>query len=498
MMKQVVTLGLLILLTACSFAPKTQTPAMPIPTHFKATEVWKPARTVPLEAGNILWWKMFDDPILNDMEARLQGANQDLKAAFARYQNARAVLQSVSSALFPTVTAIAGASRQQISTTTANSSATTMPLFNNFLLASEVSYILDLWGQVRNSIAASKSLVGASAADLDAIALSLHSELAIDYMTLRGYESMQAVLDRTVVAYQKALYLTRQRHSGGAVPISDVDQAIAQLENAKTAATDMRLKRAQLENAIAVLLGDIPSNFTMPKSNRAMKKITMAPYLPSALLERRPDIAAAEYRVKAANAQIGVACAAFFPQVDLISLAGFQSATIKNLFNHPSLLWSLGPSNLLSLTQPMIEWTVFDGGNLRGLLNQAKSHYFETVAIYRQTVLTAFQEVEDNLVAIRRLDQEYQSQQLATQAAERALMQARYQYKGGIITFLEVVVVEDIALQAELASISIQIRRQIASIQLIKALGGGWAGNYVYNSSKNIITQVRHPGGSEG
>ena len=350
-----------------------------------------------------------------------------------------------------------------------------MPDYNQFLVAGYLSYELDAWGAVRNAVLAQDRLAKASAADVASIHLSLHAELASDYFALRGSDEQQRILDTTVIAYQKALYLTKRRYQGGVAPVSDVDEAETQLENAKTMATEMRLKRAQLEHAIAVLVGEIPTNFSLAPSKLPSRFYTIMPNLPSTLLERRPDIVAAELRVQAANANIGVARAAYFPQFNLTGTAGYQSQALSNLISKPSLFWSLGPFSILSLTQPIAEVTVFDGGKLRSLLNRAKADYYATAAAYRQTVLTAFQNVEDNLVALRQLDKENYTQDAAMHAAIRAWKQEEYRYKGGLVTFLQVVVAENTALQAELASVNIRTRRQIASVQLIKALGGGWS-----------------------
>lgn len=473
-MKNLIFLAVLSnVLMACSFAPKYQRPPMPIPVQYKETDQWKRAKGLSATAKDTRWWRMFGDPVLSELEEKLTCTNQNLKIAFARYQEARAAAQVARSAYYPSLIGFGNANRQQTSRHVANPNR--VRLYNDFLIGGDVAYEVDLWGRVRNSVAASESSAQASAGDLAGVALSMHAQLAYDYFSLRGDEAAQRVLDATVAAYEKALYLIRKRHSGGAVPISDVDEAITQLENAKTLATDMRLQRAQLEHAIAVLVGEIPANFTMPRAKSGMKLVSVAPELPSTLLERRPDIIAAEQRVQAANFEIGVACAAFYPQINFSSVAGFDSKTLANLISQPSLFWSLGPINALSALQPLANIVIFDGGRLRGFLNEAKASYHETVAYYRQTVLTAFQEVEDNLVAIRRLDQENRSQSAATAAAKRALIQARKRYLGGITNYLDVIVNENIALQSELAFVDIRTRRQLASVQLIKALGGGWS-----------------------
>lgn len=460
-------------LTACSFAPKYQRPMMPIPEEYKETRHWKQARGIQALKEIPPWWLLFDDPILSALEEKVKCDNQNLHIAFARYQKARALTQVARSVLYPSVFAIGNANRQHTSERVANPNRNTS--YGDVLLGLNLNYEVDLWGRVRNLVAAAESRAQASAADLAGVVLSMQTELALNYFALRGNEAAQKVLDKTVSAYQKGLYITKKRYSGGVSPIADVDEATTQLENAKTKATELRLEHSQLEHAIAVLVGEIPANFVMPKSQVPMKKVLVGTDLPSTLLERRPDIIAAEQRVQAANYEIGVATAAFFPQINLTSLVGFQSASLGNLFSKPSLFWSLGPPTALAVIKPLANLVLFDGGKLRGLLNRAKAGYHETVANYRQTVLSAFQEVEDSLVAIHRLDEENLSQSRATAAAQRSLNQAFDRYNGGIVNYLNVVVNENLALQAELGSVSIATRRQLASVYLIKALGGGWS-----------------------
>jgi NodT family efflux transporter outer membrane factor (OMF) lipoprotein len=305
----------------------------------------------------------------------------------------------------------------------------------------------------------------------------MHAELANDYFALRGDDAAQRILDKTVIVYERALYLTRKRYEGGADPVGNVDEAQNQLDTAKTQAADMHLKRAQLEHAIAVLIGEDPSSFSLKPELKKNKLVTINPQLPSTLLERRPDIAEAELKVQAANYNIGVARAAFFPAFNLSATIGFESANLGNLLTRPSLVWALGPTAASALlnngNQPVLSQTIFDGGRLIALSNQAYAQYCETVAEYRQTVLTAYQEVEDSLSALRQLDRENKTQTLATSAANRSVNQALTRYKDGLTTYLDVVIIQNIALQAELSTIDIRTRRQIASVQLIKALGGG-------------------------
>ena len=446
---------------------------MPIPAQFKETGTW--VKTKPLlsqATAKQPWWTLFGDDTLNALEQRVTCDNNNLKIAVARYEEARALAQVTRSAMYPNIEGIGTIARQKES---GNFNSETPPLtFNTFLFTAVLNYELDAWGRVRNSVVVSDSEARASYFDLAAIDLSLHAELALDYFQIRSYDEAQVVLDATVRAYQKSLYLTRQRHNGGLVPVADVDAALSQLENAKTAATDNKLKRAQLEHAIAILIGDIPANFNLRSSSKPFKLVSVAPDLPSTLMMRRPDIAAAGERVRSANAQIGVARAAFFPQFNLVSLIGVQSSQLSNLFSKPSLIWSLGPSTALTLIQPEISQVIFDGYKIKNLLNKAKASYYESVSAYKETSLNAFREVEDYLVAIHRLDQEHGTQSTATKAAKNALYQANQRYRGGLVTYLDVVVYENQALQSELSLISINTRRQLASIQLIKALGGGW------------------------
>lgn len=449
---------------------------MPMPVKYKESGKWLRANPTVASLKRGPWWRMYGDPVLNRLEERVISANQNLKAALARYDEARALVGVAQSAYYPSALGVVNGNRQKQSGTAANQFQHS--IFNDFLLAINFNYEVDLFGRVRNSVVAAKANAVASAADLAAIDLSLHAELAADYFALRGDDIAQRILDQTVVAYEKALYLTRKRYQGGAAPIADVDQAQYQLDNAKTLAADVRLQRAQLEHAIAVLIGESPSTFNLPATVVKFASVTITPNLPSGLLERRPDIAEAEYLVQSANANIGVVRAGFFPDINLAAVIGYESAALSRLIRGPSLLWSLGPTTASALlnngSMPLVTQLIFDGGKTISLTKQACAQYYEAVAKYRQTVLVAFQEVEDSLVAVRRLDQEKKSQAAATAAANRSLAQAWYRYRGGLTTYLDVVIWQDQALQAQLSDINIKTRRQVASVQLIKALGGGW------------------------
>lgn len=455
-------------LAGCSFAPTYKVPDSPqASASYKESGEWKAAEPADSQFRGS-WWSIFRDPDLDGLEAQVADANQDLKAAYARLLQARAATRIARADLFPTLTAGASATRSRTSINSPKFPAGAEPVGNNFDLEADLSYEIDLWGRVRNAVASAKANTQASAADLAALNLAVHAELATDYFSLRSQDTQQQLLDQTVQDYTKALELTRNLYNGGAAALTDVAQAQAQLETARTQAADIRLQRAQTEHAIAVLLGKNPSVFHVtanPLPNSAVPP-DIDPGLPSALLERRPDVAAAERRTAAANAQIGVARAAYFPVFSLGAAAGFDSTSASNWLTAPSRLWSLGPAAGVL--------TVFDAGRHRAQSAQAQAAYDEQVADYRGIVLNAYREVEDNLAALRQLQQESVSEAAAVQATATALQQAQFRYKAGLVTYLEVSTAENTSLQAQLANVSIQLRRLSASVLLVKALGGGW------------------------
>jgi NodT family efflux transporter outer membrane factor (OMF) lipoprotein len=455
-------------LAACSLAPRYQRPQTETPpTSYQELGEWKLAEPAAPEPRNG-WWKSFADPDLDALEARVTEANQNLKAAFARLQEARAQTRIVRAAYFPTITAGPTVTRYRTSVNSPSYNPARPAVLNDFALDADLSYELDVWGRVRNTVAAARATEQATSADLAALDLSSHAELANDYFMLRSEDMRQDLLDRTVAEYSRALELTQNLYNGGAGVLADVDQARAQLESARTQAADMRLQRAQTEHAIALLIGVSASSFHLEPRPLPLEVTPPAidPGMPSMLLERRPDIAAAERRVAAANAQIGVARAAYFPVFSLTGTAGYESTSSANWISAPSRLWSIGPAAVL---------TVFDAGLHRAQSAQAHAAYDEQVANYRNTVLTAYQEVEDNLVALRQLALESTSEAAAVTATSGALEQAQYRYQGGIVTYLEVVTAQNAALSARLSASDIQLRRLVASVLLVKALGGGWA-----------------------
>jgi NodT family efflux transporter outer membrane factor (OMF) lipoprotein len=459
--------ALVATLAACSFAPTYRTPdsAPPAPVYKEAGD-WQQAGPLDDQARGA-WWMLFQDPQLNALEAKVGSANQNLKAAFARLQEARAATRIARADLFPTLSLGASAARARTSANSPRFPAGQELTLNNFDLEADLSYEVDLWGRIRNSVNAAQANSQASAADLASLDLALHAELATDYYTLRSQDAEQVLLEKTVEDYSRSLQLTLHLYSGGAAAVADVDQAQAQLETARTQAADIALERAQTEHAIAVLIGENPSGFHLDSNPLPTDTAPppIDPGLPSTLLERRPDVAAAERRVAAANAQIGVARAAYFPVFSLAAAAGFDSTNASTWLNAPSRIWSVGPQGVL---------TVFDAGRHRAQAAQAHAQYDEQVADYRNAVLTAYREVEDNLAALHRLEQESISESAAATATAKALQQAEYRYKAGLVTYLEVATTETTALQAQLSRVSILNRRMDASVLLVKALGGGW------------------------
>jgi NodT family efflux transporter outer membrane factor (OMF) lipoprotein len=467
-MKRALIPLLALLAAGCSVGPKYQRPDIQAPAAYKETppeayKEWKAAN--PSDAtlrGD--WWTLFGDPDLNALEEKIDLSNQNLKAADARFAQARALIKVSQSQRYPTISAGASVTGNRDSSTYALATPKTSSAFANYQLPGDVSYEVDAWGRVRHTIEAARAEAQASAADLETLRLSFHAELAFDYFELRSSDAEQKLLDDTVVTYQKALDLTENRFEGGVAAGAEVAQAKTQLESTKTQDTDLAVRRAQFEHAIAVLIGKSPAEFTLePKSIVDPPAIPVG--LPSQLLERRPDIAANERRVAEANAQVGIAHAAFFPQILLSAVLGLQGQSITDWLNWPSRFWAVGPS---------VAQTIFDGGRRRATQQAAQFDYDATVATYRESALDAFQQVEDNLAALRVLEKETGTQRAAVTAAERSLQLSTNRYTGGLVTYLEVVTAQGTALTNERVSVDILRRRMDASVLLIKALGGGW------------------------
>ena len=455
---------IMMMLAGCTVGPKYARPSVPTARTdaFKEMDGWKTANpSDQLQRG--AWWEIFGDEQLNALEAQLAISNQDLKIAQARFQQARAMIRFNRAAQFPTISTAPGIS--SIRDSANRPYFTTTSSTGDFVLPFDLSYELDVWGRVRRTVAASREEAQATAADLETVSLSLHAELAFDYFELRSADAQKQLLDDTVKTYQDALQLTTNRFEGGAAPKSDVDQARTQLQTTMVQDTDVSVARAQFEHAIAILLGKPPAAFGLPPLPLQVEPPAISVGLPSQLLERRPDIAAAERRVAESNEQIGIARAAFFPTIILSASAGFEGNSIANWFDWPSRFWAVGPSALQ---------TLFDAGRRRATSQAALANYDATVAGYRETTLTALQQVEDNLAALRILDQEAQQQKNATASAQESLQVFTDRYIGGADPYLQVLTAQTIALQNERNDVDIRRRRMDASVLLIKALGGGW------------------------
>jgi NodT family efflux transporter outer membrane factor (OMF) lipoprotein len=455
---------MMMLFTACMVGPKYTRPDVPAaPTDaYKEIDGWKTAQpSDQFQRGP--WWEIFGDSKLNELEAELTVSNQDLKAAQARFQEARAMVRFNRASEFPTIST--GPSIQAIRDSANQPYLPATSSTGQFILPFDLGYEVDLWGRVRRTVAASRQEAQATAGDLATVNLSLHAELAYDYFELRSADAQKQLLDDTVKAYRDYLQLTVDRFEGGAAPKSDVDQAQTQLQTTIVQDTDISVQRAQFEHAIAVLIGKPPAALSIAPSPLHEQPPSISPGLPSQLLERRPDIASAERRVAEANEQIGIARAAFFPTIILTATGGFEGNSVNNWFTWPSRFWAVGPTALQ---------TIFDAGRRRATSNAAIASYDATVAGYRQTTLDALQQVEDSLAALRILEQEAQQQQQATASAQESLQVFTNRYVGGEDPYLQVLTAQTIALQNERNDVDILRRRMDASVLLIKALGGGW------------------------
>ena len=445
--------------------PNYVRPKAEVPADYKESNDWKVAQP-SAEAIKGKWWEVYKDPLLNTLEEKIDVSNQSLKAAQAQFLQARAAVRISRSFLFPTVTADPAIARERFSQNRPLGVVGNTQTFNDFQVPGiDASYELDVWGRVRRTVEQSRSQAQASAADLASVGLSLHAELAMDYFQLRGLDTQKQLLDSTVVAYQKALDLTQTRFKGGLASDVDVAQAQTQLETARAQSIDVEVQRAAFEHAIAVLTGQPPSAFTLAPSPLDAPPPPIPPGLPSDLLERRPDVSAAERRMQAANAQIGIARAAYFPLITLTGQGGFESIAAGTLFQGPSGLWAVGGTALE---------TLFDAGRRRGTSDQAKAAYDQSIDNYRQTVLSAFQEVEDNMAALRILQGEAQTEEVAVGAAKHSVELSITRYRGGVTSYLEVTTAQSAALTDEVTAVTILTRRMTASVLLIKAIGGGW------------------------
>jgi NodT family efflux transporter outer membrane factor (OMF) lipoprotein len=448
--------------SGCTVGPKYVRPTTDSPAAYKETGAWKTAQPSD-EITKGTWWKVYRDPQLDALEDQIVVSNQTLKMAQAQFVEARAAAKISRAGYFPTVTG--GISATHVSGAPNAPLSTGRTSYQDYTIPVDVSYEPDVWGRVRRTVEAARSEAQASAADLANVELSIRAELAFDYFTLRGLDAQKALLDSTVISYQKALDLTTTRYQGGLASAVDVAQAQTQLETTRAQSIDVGVARAANEHAIAVLVGKPAANFSLPPMPLATPPPGIPPGLPSELLERRPDIAAAERRVQEANAQIGIAKAAYFPLFTLTGTGGLESAAISTLIQGPSAFWTLGGA---------AAETIFEGGARRGAVNQAYAQRDQAIATYQQAVLSAFQEVEDNLAALRILQDEAKTEDAAVAAAQHSLALSITRYKGGIANYLEVTTAQSAALADEVTAVSILTRRMTSSVLLVKAIGGGW------------------------
>ncbi len=453
-----------LLLAACDFAPAYHPPAVEVPAHFKEAGNWRLARPLD-DQSHGAWWLSFNDPLLDKLEPQVETANPDLAAALANYLQARDYVAQAQAAFYPNIAHETDLSYNKQSANRPLRSADEPTYYGANTIDIEASYEVDLWGRIRDLVKSAQAQAQASKADLESVRISLQAELARDYVSLRGLDQQRRLLQDTVRAYQDALNLTRERLAGKIGAPIDVARAEVQLEDAKALLADVIGPRAAYEHAIATLVGQPASTFSIPFSNKPVAIPTIPPGFPSDLLERRPDIAAAERQTAAANESIGVARAAFFPTLTLNGMAGGQD-TALNLLSLSNSLWSVGPTVYLPL---------FDAGLRHAQLAAAEAAYLQTVAHYRSVVLHAIQEVEDDLADIRSLRIEGADDIAAARSAQRASDLALTAYREGATNYLDVVTAQTAALEAQRAAIAVEARRLQTTVALILALGGDWS-----------------------
>jgi NodT family efflux transporter outer membrane factor (OMF) lipoprotein len=467
-------LAIALLLSGCTVGPNYHQPTAPTAPAFKESAVvpppdlpaggWKQV-TPNDSAMRPNWWEIYQDPQLNKLEEQVAVSNQTLKASYEQYIQARAAIQFYRSQYYPTVQVGPSATRERQSQNRPLYVPGSKSTYNDLFLQGQVSWEPDLWGSVRRQVESQRATTQATAADLANVDLSLRSELATDYFELRGLDTQQRLLDNTVVQYEQYLALTKARFTGGVATDSDVALAQTQLDQTRAQAIDVGVARAEFEHAIATLTGTPASSFSLAFAPLDLALPQVPVGVPSQLLERRPDVAAAERRANAANAQIGIAIAAYYPTINIGATGGFESKNAGTLIQGPSSLWSLGGSAVELL---------FDAGRRHALTEEARASYEVNVANYRETVLQAFQEVEDNLSGLRILNSESVAQLRAVESARRSTSISTNRYKGGVTTYLEVITAQTTQLANERTAADITTREFAASVQLVKALGGGW------------------------
>ena len=455
---------LALALGGCAVGPNYQRPTAPDVSSFKEAKGWVPAAPADaLDRGP--WWQLFGDPVLDQLAARVEVSNQNVAAAVASYAQARALVRQQQASLFPTVSLTGGASRSGSNSGSGSASRTNGGVGNNFQIGMGASWEPDVWGRLGRAVDSASASAQASAADLASATLSAQGELAVNYLSLRQTDAQKVLLDDTIAAYQRALDITQNRYQAGIVAKTDLLQAQTQLITTQSTAAGLLRQRAQFEHAIAVLVGEAPGNFSLPPTawNPVVPEVPVG--LPSTLLQRRPDIAAAERRVAAANEQIGIAKSAYYPSLPLSASYGFGASQVAELFSAASSVWAIG----LSATQ-----LVFNAGATGAKVEGSEAAYAQTVAQYRQTVLTAFQNVEDQLAATRVLLTQQDLLRQASQAADQVEQQLLNQYRSGQVSYSNVITAQATALTARSALVLAAANRQTTAVALIQSLGGGW------------------------
>lgn len=460
--RYIMTAVLTLLATGCAVGPDYKLPATAEVSNFKEAEGWVPAAPADaLERGP--WWSLFKDPVLDQLQARVDVSNQNVALAVATYAQARALVREQRASLFPTVTLDGGATRSRSSGNVTTGS--TGRVGNNYQLSIGGSWEPDVWGRLGRAVDSATAGEQASAADLASAKLSAQGELAANYFSLRQTDAQKTLLESTLTGYQRALEITQNRYTAGIAPRTDVLQAQTQLANAQADNAGLVRQRAQLEHAIAVLVGEAPGNFTLPPAawDPLVPEVPIG--VPSALLQRRPDIAAAERRVASANEQIGIAKSAYYPSLSLSASAGTGASRVADLFKASSSVWSLG----LSAAQ-----LIFDAGATGARVDGARAAHEQAVARYRQTVLVAFQDVEDQLAATRVLQTQQELRRQASAAADQVEQQVLNRYRSGQVGYTEVITAQATALSARRALVQAMADRQTTAVALIQSLGGGW------------------------
>ena len=448
----------LLTVSACTVGPDYSQPDAPTPAAYKESQGWKPGSPAD-DRDRGAWWGVYNDPVLNDLESQVEVSNQTLKASQAAYAQAVATVQAAHAGLFPTLSAAPAFKR-------GNSSSSTGKIANSYSTPLTASWDLDVWGKIRRTEESDVAAAQASAGDLASAKLSAQSQLAMDYFELRVEDQLIRILDAAVTAYGQSLRITQNQYKSGVASRADVAQAETQLKSTQASLINVNVLRGQLEHAMAVLIGKAPADFTLPPAPLTVAVPVMPTDVPSTLLERRPDIAAAERRVAAANANIGVAIAAYYPDLSLSGSFGYVNPTIGGLFKTANQVWSFGPT---------ASQILFDGGLRNAQVDEARAAWDQSVANYRQTVLTAFQQVEDALTSLKVLEQESGVAQDAVRTAHEAERLILNQYKAGTVAYTSVVTAQTAALSDEETALTVLENRLLASVSLIQALGGGWS-----------------------